>query len=138
MQLPSALRQLSPVMRGLTSAYVTSGIIHLVRPQVFEGIVPRQLPRKRELVYVSGVAELVCAAGLLDARTRRLAGGASAALLVAVLPGNVEMARQAHERITRKGSTPQREAFRAGTVLRVIGQWPLITASIRVARGGRG
>lgn len=122
-------------MRGLVGAYVVSGVTHLVRPQVFEGMVPPQLPRARDLVYASGVAELACAAGLLDARTRRAAGAASVALLVAVLPGNVEMARQAHVRVGRRGSTPKREAVRAGTFARVPLQWPLIKASYDVARG---
>lgn len=132
----SSLRQLPPVMRGIVAAYTTSGVIHLVRPQVFEGIVPRALPRKRELVYASGMAELACAAGLLDPRSRRSAAAASAALLVAVLPGNVEMARQAHARIARRGSTPKRQAVRAATFARVPLQWPLIAASYRLARRG--
>ena len=41
------------------------GVLHFVRPRPFERIVPKPLPRKRELVYASGVAELACAAGLL-------------------------------------------------------------------------
>ena len=52
---------------------------------------PRVLPDHRALVYVSGVAELLCAAGLLVPATRRPAGYASAALLVAVFPANVQM-----------------------------------------------
>ena len=46
----------------------------------------------REIVLVSGVAELVCAAGLVHPRTRNAAGWASAALLLAVWPGNFQMA----------------------------------------------
>lgn len=134
MNLSTAFRSHTPLMRGLIGLYTTSGIVHLVRPQVFEPTVPRQLPHARGIVYVSGVAELACAAGLLDARTRKLAGAASAALLVAVLPANVEMACQAQRAIQRRGSSPAREATRVGTFLRVPLQWPLIKASLDVAR----
>ena len=57
----TGLRELPPLMRGLVGAYVVSGVTHLVRPQVFEPTIPPQLPKARELVYLSGVAELVCA-----------------------------------------------------------------------------
>jgi uncharacterized membrane protein len=45
------------------------------------------------VVYISGVAELVCAYGLFT--RRRWAGPASAALLLAVWPGNLQMALDA-------------------------------------------
>ena len=51
---------------GLAGLFITSGTTHLVKPQVFEPLVPHALPRRRELIYASGVAELVCAAGLLN------------------------------------------------------------------------
>ncbi len=79
-------------LRGLVVLFATSGILHMVRPQIFESIVPRQLPERRALVYASGVAELACAAGLVHPRTRKAAGWASAAVLVAVFPANVQMA----------------------------------------------
>ena len=78
-----------------------------MKPEPFEQIVPKPLPRKKELVYVSGVAELACAAGLLHPRTRRPAGLASAGLLVAVFPANVQMALDLH----RKGSPDGAEAI---------------------------
>ncbi|HEV7195449.1 MAG TPA: MauE/DoxX family redox-associated membrane protein, partial [Pedococcus sp.] len=71
---------------GLATLFLTSGTTHLVRPEVFDPLVPSSLPRRRELIYASGVAELICAAGLLHPRTRRHAGWASAALLLGVFP----------------------------------------------------
>ena len=63
----------------------------------------RSVPAHREVILASGVAELACAAGLLHPRTRRLAGWASAALLLAVFPGNVKMAaRRARRPTTRR------------------------------------
>ena len=76
--------------RALAVAFLTSGVIHLVRPSVFEPLIPRSLPGPTELVYVSGVAELICAVGLL--RRARWAGPASVAVLLAVWPGNLQMA----------------------------------------------
>ncbi|MGO1973827.1 MAG: DoxX family protein [Propionibacteriaceae bacterium] len=111
---------------GLAGLFAFSGTVHLVRPQVFESIVPRSLPARRELVYVSGVAELLCAAGLLVPRTRTLAGWASAALLVAVFPANVTMARQ----VRRRGSA----ARTAVAVLRLPLQVPMIRTAVKAAR----
>lgn len=112
---------------ALAGLFATSGTVHLVRPQVFEPIVPDVLPAHRELVLVSGVAELVCAAGLLHPRTRRLAGWASAAILLAVYPANVKMARDAR----RSRST----ALKVGTVVRLPLQLPMIRTALRAARG---
>lgn len=77
---------------GLAVLFAISGMLHLLTPRRFEQIVPRPLPGKRALVYLSGAAELGCAAGLVAPATRRAAGLASAGLLVAVFPANVQMA----------------------------------------------
>ena len=77
---------------GLAVLFATSGMLHLLTPRRFELIVPRPLPGKRALVYLSGAAELGCAAGLVAPATRRAAGLASAGLLVSVFPANVQMA----------------------------------------------
>jgi uncharacterized membrane protein len=79
----------------LAAAFTTSGIVHFVRPAVFEGIMPRVIPgaHHRTLIYLSGLAELVCAAGLV--RRTRWASAASVAVLAAVFPANVQMALDA-------------------------------------------
>ena len=111
---------------GLAALFTTSGTIHLVRPEVFMPLVPRWLPARRELVLGSGVAELVCAAGLLHPRTRPLAAWASAALLVGVFPGNVQMALDAQQR--------RSTARKVGTIARLPLQVPLVRAALRAAR----
>jgi uncharacterized membrane protein len=55
--------------------------------------VPGFLPAKTALVRVSGVAELVCAAGLWP--RARWAGIAAAVLLVVIWPANLQMALNA-------------------------------------------
>ncbi|MEI8411145.1 MULTISPECIES: DoxX family protein [unclassified Kribbella] len=114
---------------GLAALFGVLGTLHFVKPEPFEQIVPRALPRKKELVYASGVAELACAAGLLHPRTRRAAGLAGAALLVAVFPANVQMAMDTN----RKGSPTARAVAFARSPLQI----PLIRAALRAAREGR-
>lgn len=122
---PHAVRPLGRGARAVAAAFLVSGVIHLVRPQVFEATVPRALPRPRDLVLASGVAELACAAGLAVPATRRLAGPASAALLAAVFPANVQMAVDGVRGLARHRSRGR--AVRAAvTLARLPLQWPLI------------
>jgi uncharacterized membrane protein len=74
----------------VAAAFSASGVVHLVHPATFTRIVPTFLPAKTALVYVSGVAELVCAAGLW--RRDRWAGIAAAGLLLVIWPANLQMA----------------------------------------------
>lgn len=117
---------------GLAALLAASGVTHLVRPEVFEGIVPHSLSRRRELVYLSGVAELLCAAGLLAPQTRRAAGWASAVLLVAVFPANVQMSVDRAKRANRTGDTAAKATF-AASLARLPLQWPLIRTALRAA-----
>ena len=115
----------------VAAAFALSGTVHLVRPSVFEPMVPDLLPGATELVLVSGVAELLCAAGLVWPRTRLLAGPASAALLVAVFPANVSMAVDAWQGY-RSGEDSA--GWLAGTVVRLPLQLPLIWWAWRAGR----
>jgi uncharacterized membrane protein len=78
--------------RLLSAVFLTAGVLHLVFPKPYERIVPRRLPARRQIVVVSGLAELAGGAGVICARTRRGAGIWLAVLLVAVFPANVGMA----------------------------------------------
>lgn len=72
--------------------FLFTGILHFVKPRIYEAIMPDWLPAHRELVYASGVAEIVAGAATLHPRTRRFGGQLSVATLVAVFPANVHMA----------------------------------------------
>ncbi|HEY9566139.1 MAG TPA: hypothetical protein VIR30_20455 [Nocardioides sp.] len=111
---------------GLAGLFAASGTIHLVKPEVFEPIVPEIIPAHRQVVVWSGVAELACAAGLLHPRTRSLAGWASAALLLAVYPANFKMAAD-----VQKG---RNTALKAGTIARLPVQIPMIRSALKAAR----
>ncbi len=91
--LPDGTAQAASVAL-LAAAFVGAGVLHLVRPRLFEAIVPPSLPAPRLLVYLSGVAEIAGGLGLLVPALRVWAGWGLVALLVAVFPANVYMARQ--------------------------------------------
>lgn len=78
--------------RGFGPFFMFTGILHFVIPRTYEAIVPDYLPAKREIVYLSGVAEAASGAALLHPRTRRLGMWACIATLVAVFPANLHMA----------------------------------------------
>src|SRR3954447_24223182 len=77
---------------GLAALLGGWGVLHLVRPGIYRPLIPRALGRPDPWVRWSGYAELACAAALVAPPTRRVGGWASAALLVAVFPGNVTFA----------------------------------------------
>lgn len=113
--------------KAVTGAFFVSGVVHLVKPEVFEPLIPEQLPGgPRPWVVWSGVAELVCAAGMLHPRTRRTAAYASAALLAGVLPGNAKMAADAQH--------TNNTAYKAVTLARVPLQVPMIRGMLKAAR----
>lgn len=79
----------------LAALLLTTGLLHFLTPSGFETIVPRALGSRAFWVYLSGAAELGCAAALAVPATRRLGGYATAILFVAVFPANVQMALDA-------------------------------------------
>jgi uncharacterized membrane protein len=80
--------------RALLAAFFTlAGTLHFARPRPYEAIVPPSLQgRKREIVAISGAAELAGAFLVLPPVTRRLGRWWLLALLAAVFPANVHMA----------------------------------------------
>jgi uncharacterized membrane protein len=78
--------------RALGAFFVFAGTMHFVIPRRYEAIMPPYLPRHREAVQVSGVAEIVGGAAVVPAATRRFARWWLIALLAAVFPANVHMA----------------------------------------------
>ena len=109
-------------------AFIGMGVLHFVKPGPFENIVPKALPRKKELVYASGVVEIATGAMMLHPRTRRLGGLGAAGLLVGVFPANVQMAADA----ARSSRSPR--WYRIGTLLRLPLQAPMIRIAVKAAR----
>jgi uncharacterized membrane protein len=113
----------------LAAIFAVSGVLHFVKPKPYESIVPKPLPMKRELVQVSGAAELACSGLLIHPRTRRLGGRLSMWLLLAVFPANVQMTVSAYQ----KASTPA--WYRLATVARLPLQAPMVAWARRAANG---
>jgi uncharacterized membrane protein len=80
--------------RLLAAFFIGAGVNHFVIPGAYEQIVPPGLGDAKRLVRVSGVAELAGGVGVLLPVTRRLSGLGLVALLAAVFPANVYMARE--------------------------------------------
>jgi uncharacterized membrane protein len=78
--------------RLLAGFFTFAGTMHFVIPRSYEAIMPPSLPRHREAVALSGVAEIAGGAALLATPTRRFARWWLLALLLAVFPANVHMA----------------------------------------------
>jgi uncharacterized membrane protein len=79
---------------ALGVAFVGAGVNHFVMPRAYEQIVPPSMKdRAQSLVAVSGIAEIVGGLGVLLPWTRRPAGLGLIALLAAVFPANLYMAR---------------------------------------------
>ena len=75
--------------------FVAAGALHFIKPRPYEAIMPEALPAHRELVYLSGVAEMAGGAGVLADPTRRAAGWWLIATMLAVFPANINMAIEA-------------------------------------------
>jgi uncharacterized membrane protein len=79
---------------ALSLFFVGAGINHFVMPEPYEAIVPDAIKDDAgRLVAISGAAEIAGGIGVLLPATRRLAGLGLIALLAAVFPANLYMAR---------------------------------------------
>lgn len=81
------LRAASPYV--LAAFLAGAGANHFLSPGFYDGLVPPFLSAPRAWIYGSGGLELACAAAVAVPVTRRLGALASAALFVAVFPGNL-------------------------------------------------
>jgi uncharacterized membrane protein len=78
----------------LAAFFIASGVNHFVMPRAYEQIVPPSLQADAgRVVEVSGVAEIIGGLAVLTPGTRRLAGPGLVALLAAIFPANLYMAR---------------------------------------------
>ena len=73
--------------------FAFGGIGHFVATDFFAKIIPPEWPWHVEAVYISGVFELLGAAGLLFSKTRKAAGIGLFMLTIVVTPANIYMWR---------------------------------------------
>jgi uncharacterized membrane protein len=72
--------------------YVLAAVAHFVRTDVYLPMMPPYLPAHRELILLSGVAEVVLGLAVLVPQTRRLAARGIILLLIAIFPANLHIA----------------------------------------------
>jgi uncharacterized membrane protein len=96
--LPYVLLQPIPALRikaslrgclGLTLVFGFTGVGHFLTPEPMAEMIPPVVPYRLEMIYVSGVIEILAGLALLPPATRAAAGWFVIALLVALLPLNV-------------------------------------------------
>ena len=83
--------RLTRTLMGLL--YITAGTLHFLLTHTYTGIMPDYLPAHRELVLISGAAEVAGGLGLMIPQTRRPAAWGLILLLIAVMPANIWMAQ---------------------------------------------
>jgi uncharacterized membrane protein len=77
----------------LAAFFVLAGVIHFLKPGFYLRIMPPYIPYQREVVYASGVAEIVGGVAVaLPALRRPWSRWGLVALLLAVFPANVHAA----------------------------------------------
>ena len=85
------IKYLSLMVMGIF--YISIGISHFTSPIWYVQIVPPYLPYKLELVYISGLFEILFGGMLFFKKTRFLAGWGLILLLIAVYPANIYLAQ---------------------------------------------
>jgi uncharacterized membrane protein len=79
--------------RALAAFFTFTGTMHFLKPRFFEAIVPPAIESmKKEVVAVSGVAEIAGGIAVLNPATRRFGRWWLLALLLSIFPANIHMA----------------------------------------------
>lgn len=71
--------------------FIGGGVNHFINTAFYVNIMPPYLPWHTELVYISGVVEIVLGIGLLIPKFCVISAWGLVALLVAVFPANLHM-----------------------------------------------
>ena len=74
---------------GFTLAFSASGVAHFLSPRIFIALIPKMVPARPFLVYISGLVELLLAVGLWQERWRKLAAQGTLGLMLLFLPLHV-------------------------------------------------
>ena len=75
----------------MSFAYTHVGVRHFIDPNFFLAIMPNYLTFHLELVYLSGIAEVVLGLMLLFKKTRRTGAIGLIFLLILVFPANIHL-----------------------------------------------
>jgi len=84
------MSKFKPASKYLLAIFmIVAGTMHFLNPEFFLKIVPPYLPLHKELVFISGVFEVLLGILLVVPKTSRMAAWGIVALLIAVFPANL-------------------------------------------------
>ncbi len=90
-ELPSSMtKQIGLILLALF--FIGAGINHFINSDIYVAIMPTYLPAHLELVYLSGLFEILGGIGVVLSPIRQWAGYGLIVLLIAVVPANFYMA----------------------------------------------
>jgi len=75
----------------LSAIFIIAGIFHMIKPKAFMRIMPLYIPYHKELVYLSGIAEITVGIGILFSQTRILSLWAIISMLIIFIPVHIHM-----------------------------------------------
>jgi len=73
-------------------SFIAAGIPHFTHPEFYAPMMPDYLPWHNELIFTSGIFEVLGGLGMFVPRTRQFASLGLIALLFAVFPANLHVA----------------------------------------------
>ena len=74
---------------GLTVFFLFTGIGHFIRTDEMAAMLPPAVPYRVELIYLTGVFELLGALGVWIPRLMKITGACLIVMMLAVLPANI-------------------------------------------------
>lgn len=83
---------MSPLRKTCGLTFVVAGTLHFLSPRRYEAIMPPYIPAHREMVLLSGAAEVAGGLAVLTPGLEKPARWGLLALLAGVFPANVYMA----------------------------------------------
>ena len=75
----------------LSVIFIIAGVFHLIKPKAFMRIMPLYIPYHKELVYLSGVTEIIAGIGVLFLETRFFAIWGIIIMLILFFPVHIHM-----------------------------------------------
>ncbi|MFS0561424.1 hypothetical protein AB1K91_11840 [Terribacillus sp. 179-K 1B1 HS] len=69
--------------------FIVAGILHFVLDDGFTAMLPTYVPLRYTLIYLTGIAEILLAIGLLVPATRKLTAIFAVIYLIAIFPANI-------------------------------------------------
>ena len=75
----------------MTILYLAGGVNHFLHTETYRKIMPPWLPWHNQLIFISGICQILFALLLIFPITKRLGAWCIIALLIAVFPANIQM-----------------------------------------------